>query len=167
MRGFVAANYSTESLVWALSNQQGNEWRHGLAPIEPRGQYQMIVEGVSGKSFEGDIALDDIGVLPIEGCTLTPVDADPIQASQQAISCGFERDFCQWQFDLTGKFNWTRHTDATPSSATGPSSGADNTPYYIYIEASDPQEEGDRAGLISPFIARPKRGMCFQFYYHM
>lgn len=46
-------------------------------------------------------------------------------------------------------------------------SGADNTPYYIYIEASAPQKTGDRAGLISPFITRPKQGACFQFYYHM
>ena len=45
--------------------------------------------------------------------------------------------------------------------------GADNSPYYIYIEASSPQLPGDRAGIISPVISKAKSAMCFQFYYHM
>jgi hypothetical protein len=45
--------------------------------------------------------------------------------------------------------------------------GADNTPYYIYIESGFPQNEGDRAGLISPVISAAKRPVCFEFYFHM
>jgi len=45
--------------------------------------------------------------------------------------------------------------------------GADKTPYYIFIEASYPQAEGDRAGLISPIIPTSQRTMCFEFYFHM
>ena len=45
--------------------------------------------------------------------------------------------------------------------------GAGGSVYYIFIEASTPQKNGDRAGLISPVITRPKQGACFQFYYHM
>jgi hypothetical protein len=67
--------------------------------------------------------VDDIGILAGNVCELTPIDADPIQTSQQAIACGFEVDFCQWQFDPTGNFNWTRQTESTSSGDTGPSSG--------------------------------------------
>jgi hypothetical protein len=83
----------------------------------------MIVEGIRGNSFEGDIAIDDIGILPTDICILQPSAADPIQIFQQKIACGFEHDLCQWQDDPTGKFNWTRHTDTTPSVDTGPNSG--------------------------------------------
>jgi hypothetical protein len=185
IRTFVSSNFTSETLIWALPGPQGQEWKHGLVPLQPSGRYQIIIEGLRGKSYEGDIALDDIGVLPTGACALTPSDADPIQASYQAVSCSFEDNFCQWEFDPTGQFNWTRHTENTGSIDTGPSSGtkmskfnisifcfrdflgAQGTAYYIYIEASYPQKDGDRAGLSSPVIPTSKRPMCFQFYYHM
>ena len=123
LRTLTSTNFTSESLIWVLAGAQGREWRHAFAPFQPSGRYQIIIEGSRGKSFEGDIALDDIGVLPTESCSLQPVDADPIQVSQQAISCNFDENFCQWQFDPTGNFNWTRHTENTPSTGTGPSSG--------------------------------------------
>ncbi|CAF4185562.1 unnamed protein product, partial [Rotaria sp. Silwood2] len=167
LRSTVSANFTTETLIWALAGQQGKDWKHAFAPIQPNGKYQVIIEGVRGKGFDGDIAVDDIGILPTDSCTLQPIDADPIQMSVQLIGCRFEQNFCQWQFDPTGDFNWTRHTESTSSIGTGPSSGADNSPYYIYIEASYPRNESDRAGLISPVITKPQRPICFLFYYHM
>jgi hypothetical protein len=123
LRTLTSSNFTIESLVWVLAGPQGKEWKHAFAPIQASGRYQIIVEAIRGKSFEGDIAIDDIGITANAECILQPVDADPIQVSQQALSCGFENDFCQWKFDPTGKFNWTRHTENTPSSETGPSSG--------------------------------------------
>ncbi|CAF0847412.1 unnamed protein product, partial [Rotaria sordida] len=167
LRSMTSTNFTTESLIWALAGHQGKTWKHGFAPIQPNGRYQVIIEGVRGKNYEGDIALDDIGVLPTETCVLQPYEADPIQISTQLVTCRFEQNFCQWQFDPTGDFNWTRHTESTPSTGTGPTTGADDSPYYIYIEASSPQKEGDRAGLISPVITKSQRTLCFQFYFHM
>ena len=109
--------------MWSLSGSQGQDWKHGFVPIQLNGRYQIVIEGVRGKSFEGDIALDDIGVLPTDGCILQPIDADPVQIFQQAIACGFEENFCRWKFDPAGNFNWTRHTGNTPSVDTGPSTG--------------------------------------------
>jgi hypothetical protein len=54
---------------------------------------------------------------------MQPIDADPIQVSQQGISCGFEENICQWKFDPTSNFNWTRHKESTQSPETGPDSG--------------------------------------------
>lgn len=184
LRSISTNNFTSESVIWALDGQQGKDWRHGFVPVQSNERYQIIIEGVRGKSFEGDIAIDDIGVLPKDTCVIQPIEADPIRIYQEKIACHFEKDFCQWQFDPTGKFNWTRHTETTPSTDTGPNSGierirkveiiihsfvigADNTPYYIFIESSYPQYEGDRAGLISPILPSTKRPMCFEFYYHM
>ena len=123
LRSLGPNNFTSETLVWVLAGPQGNNWRHGFAPIQANGRYQIVIEGVRGKGFEGDIAIDDIGISTTHSCSLQPVDAAPIQVSQQAIACGFEENFCQWQHDPTGKFNWTRHTESTPSLDTGPSSG--------------------------------------------
>jgi hypothetical protein len=90
----------------------------------------MIIEGVRGRNFEGDIAIDDIGILSTDTCVLQPIDADPIRIFQDKIACGFEQNFCQWQFDPTGNFNWTRHTAATPSMDTGPNSGKRKTKLF-------------------------------------
>jgi hypothetical protein len=123
LRSLISSNFTTESLVWVLSGQQGNNWNHGFVPIQPNGRYQIIIEGISGRSFEGDIAVDDIGISPTDSCALQPVDASPVEVFRQAISCGFQDNLCQWEHDPTGKFNWTRHTESTPSIDTGPSSG--------------------------------------------
>jgi len=122
-RSFTTGNFTTDSLAWILDGQQGNEWRHGFVPIRPTGRYQVVIEGLYGRSFDGDVAIDDIGVLPTETCVLQPIQADPIGKFQEKFACGFETDFCQWQMDPTGKFNWTRHTESTPSTDTGPCSG--------------------------------------------
>ncbi|CAM4977745.1 unnamed protein product [Rotaria socialis] len=132
VRSLVSANLTSESLVWALAG--------------PR---------VRGKSFEGDIAVDEIGVQQTDSCKLQPFEADPVEVSQALVTCRFEDDFCQWKFDPTGQFNWTRHTGSTGSSGTGPTTGADNSPFYIYIEASYPRERNEtqskqwRVGLIN------------------
>jgi hypothetical protein len=123
LRSLISDNFTTESVVWTLDGPQGEAWRHGFVPIQPNGRYQIILDGVRGKAFEADIALDDIGVLLTDSCVLQPSQADPIEMFRQKIACGFEQNFCQWELDPTGKFNWTRHTENTPSIDTGPSSG--------------------------------------------
>jgi hypothetical protein len=60
IRTFVSSNFTSETLIWALPGPQGQEWKHGLVPLQPSGRYQIIIEGLRGKSYEGDIALDDM-----------------------------------------------------------------------------------------------------------
>ncbi|CAF4830330.1 unnamed protein product, partial [Rotaria socialis] len=94
VRSIVSANFTSESLVWALAGPRGPEWKHAFVPIQPNGRYQIIIEGVRGKSFEGDVAVDDIGVLQTESCKLQPFEADPAEVSQALVTCRFEEDFC-------------------------------------------------------------------------
>ena len=130
LRSYWINNFTVESLLWTLEGQQGNNWKHAFAPFQPYGRYQIIIEGIRGQFFEGDIAIDDIGILPTGACALQPTEADPIQTFQKQINCGFETDTCQWQDDVTGQLNWTRHTDKTPTVDTGPTSGKRNRKSY-------------------------------------
>jgi hypothetical protein len=123
----------------------------------------------------GYIALDDVRILN--------------GACQSARVCDFEDPaICGYQNDITANFGWSRHTGSTSSSATGASNGKYETKtkdhrllslfyldhtygtsigYYMYIETSYPQQENDKARLISPEYTITPGGSCLQFFYHM
>lgn len=94
--------------------------------------YQVVFEGIRGKGYQGDIAIDDIAftvgacvVLPhnavhIIPTTAAPSTAPPTTPPKGKFNCDFEIDFCSWTQDSSDKFNWTRHRGRTSSTDTGP-----------------------------------------------
>tara|TARA_R110001583_G_scaffold35585_3_gene118229 strand:+ start:24703 stop:29169 length:4467 start_codon:yes stop_codon:yes gene_type:complete len=77
----------------------------------------------------------------------------------------FETGLDGWTQDLGDNFDWTRDAGGTPSTNTGPSTGASGS-YYMYTEASS--NYGKIANFDSPSFnlsgtVNPK----FIFYYHM
>ncbi len=78
----------------------------------------------------------------------------------------FETDLGQWSNVSTDQFDWTRYSGSTPSSSTGPSSGANST-YYAYIETSSgpAYQTGNTAILLSPEL--PESNVELRFNYHM
>ncbi|XP_061115646.1 MAM domain-containing glycosylphosphatidylinositol anchor protein 1 [Conger conger] len=48
--------------VWAVSGNQGPQWRLARVPVTPIGPFQVVFEGVRGGGYEGDIAIDDVSV---------------------------------------------------------------------------------------------------------
>lgn len=52
---------SSNRTIWRLSGNQGQQWLQGQAPIPVlKTSYKVIFEGVRGRSYTGDIAIDDI-----------------------------------------------------------------------------------------------------------
>ncbi|XP_052264984.1 uncharacterized protein LOC127867694 isoform X3 [Dreissena polymorpha] len=49
-------------LVWSLSGEQGAKWFHGQVPLESNQPYTVLFEGVIGKGYTGDIAVDDVSL---------------------------------------------------------------------------------------------------------
>lgn len=52
--------------VWQKAGDQGNVWQFSQAEIHldgPHDSFRILIEGVTGNSFYGDIAIDDIIVL--------------------------------------------------------------------------------------------------------
>jgi len=80
---------------------------------------------------------------------------------------GFESGLGQWSQSGGDDLDWTRNSNGTPSSNTGPSSAYEGT-WYMYIEASNPNYPTKTAGLISPcFNLSGMATASLNFQYHM
>ncbi|XP_022800392.1 MAM and LDL-receptor class A domain-containing protein 1-like [Stylophora pistillata] len=49
------------ALLWTENGNQGDDWRKVEIGIKGGSQYKLIIEAVRGRSFRGDIAIDDVG----------------------------------------------------------------------------------------------------------
>ncbi|XP_057298293.1 MAM and LDL-receptor class A domain-containing protein 2-like isoform X2 [Hydractinia symbiolongicarpus] len=174
-----------ENLVWSLSGNQGSGWRFASAPMYSKLDYQMVFEAIHGGGSTGDIALDDI-VYSIRRCPVQPKNADPkfkttpkptlppTTAAPTVYSCNYEqKTLCQWVQDGTDNFNWTVQQGHTSSSGTGPSADhtiKNSTGSYLFMEASYPRKNGDKARILSPVIHSDRSAghpHCLKFWFHM
>lgn len=154
---YIQRNGSTARNIWSRTGNQQNIWRHGQVNLYMYGQYKVLIEGVRGTGYQGDIAIDDV-VITNGRCA-------------PAGSCNFEQGLCGWTNAIVGDdFDWQRDFGGTPSSRTGPK--VDHTlgtssGHYMYIETSGTGRKiGQRAWLISD-IMRPTSAGCLRFWYHM
>uniref|UniRef100_A0A4W3HYC3 Metalloendopeptidase n=1 Tax=Callorhinchus milii TaxID=7868 RepID=A0A4W3HYC3_CALMI len=107
---------------------------------------------------------------PLHGVAVTSPGRAMQPDSPRELLCDFEHGFCDWEQSTRDDFDWTRCRYHTSSWETGPN--GDHTKgqckrkggRYLYIEASYPQQSGDRAALISPVIRGPA---CLLFWYNM
>lgn len=77
----------------------------------------------------------------------------------------FETDLGLWSQDNSDGFNWTRHSNGTPSSGTGPNSASDGN-FYIYTEATN--NFNNNSNLISPcYNLGSVSSAQLTFNYHM
>jgi bacillolysin len=80
---------------------------------------------------------------------------------------GFENTLGAWTQDATDDFDWAVDANGTPSSNTGPSSAVQGT-YYVYVEASSPNNTNKKTILNSPcFNLTSANTATFTFKYHM
>jgi len=152
---------TNDTALWTKSSVQANYWNRATVNVgaNPYG-WKLFFElepnlDVFG-AWTDDVAIDDIS---FSQCSEN--------RSRNVFECDFESDFCSWETDGLADFSWTRISAQTSSLATGPP--GDHTTgkgYYVYIEASAPQQSGDRAWLASP-LEPPTTASCLLFYYHM
>ena len=78
----------------------------------------------------------------------------------------FEAGMGNWLNVSSGDtHDWTRDSGGTPSSSTGPASGALGSTWYMYLEASDASVASNNVILEGPSIDGTGRELTF--YYHM
>ncbi|XP_078334103.1 MAM and LDL-receptor class A domain-containing protein 1-like [Crassostrea virginica] len=129
----------TNTTVWSLSGDQGNRWIQGQVPITASRNYQVVIEGLRGSSFAGDIAIDDVSFSSSK-CGISPSSASPstsggsnvtttplttvasTQPVQGQLNCDFSSGPCLWTQDKSDQFDWTRKSGATATVNTGPPS---------------------------------------------
>ncbi|KAH3835309.1 SCO-spondin-like isoform X2 [Dreissena polymorpha] len=61
-------------VVWSLTGDQGNSWKEGQVPLNSNQSYSILLSGVIGNGFQGDIAVDDINV-SVGYCEVKPSSA--------------------------------------------------------------------------------------------
>ncbi|XP_031559294.1 MAM and LDL-receptor class A domain-containing protein 2-like [Actinia tenebrosa] len=59
-----ANNNGSLRLLWLKGGEQGHYWHEALIDILETGEYKVEIDGVRGKSYRGDIAIDDIAFYP-------------------------------------------------------------------------------------------------------
>ncbi|KAM8849735.1 uncharacterized protein AB9W97_021314 isoform 2-T2 [Spinachia spinachia] len=162
--------------LWAMMNNQGPEWHHGIVDIPVSGPFQIIIEGIRGSNALSDVALDDISIhfsscsgnFPgLVGGTEPPTSAAAVFPSLPIcnMECSFDSNLCSWNQMVTDTFDWTWQNGSTSTPMTGPSAGHAGDGHYLYIEASS-VTHGDTARLISSECSK-SGPQCLQFWYHM
>lgn len=80
---------------------------------------------------------------------------------------GFETGVAGWAQSTTDDFDWTRWTGSTGSTGTGPTSAVEGS-YYIYTEASNPNNPTKTAIITSPaFDLSSVNSANLNFQYHI
>ncbi|CAH3027830.1 unnamed protein product, partial [Porites evermanni] len=167
---------SSRTTVLSTSGNKGDKWYMAQSSLTGSEQFKIAFEAVRGYSYRGDIALDEIKLAP-GGCD-TPATAAPSTTTQTVLPtttskppvrsevfCNFDaQSLCQFTQGSDDQFDWTLNKDSTQSVNTGPSKDISSAGYYVYAEASNPRQTGDRAHLVSPSLTGD---FCVQFYYHM
>jgi V8-like Glu-specific endopeptidase len=158
----VSTNGVTWTTLWTRSNDQGLNWITDTVDLNAyttETELRLRFNGVTGNGFNSDIAIDDISVIQgTANCNL--INTFP-------YSEGFETGLGDWTQDIDDDFDWLRNSGATPSNGTGPSA-ANSGNFYVYTEASAPNDGGKVARLISPCF--DITGLTFPeltFDYHM
>lgn len=55
---------NTESEIWSLNGEAGNAWYQAEVPIASPAPFRIILAARVGKNHLGDIAIDDVSVIP-------------------------------------------------------------------------------------------------------
>jgi chitodextrinase/uncharacterized Ntn-hydrolase superfamily protein len=151
--------------LWSASGNQGNAWQTQQLDLS---SYQgstvsFRFDATTGNGVESDMGIDNISIAEagVIICANT-VDTFPYDES-------FESSFGVWSQSAIDDLDWTRDSNGTPSSNTGPSSAFDGS-VYIYVEASGNGTgyPNKRAIIESPcFDFTDKTSANFSFNYHM
>ncbi|KAL5006374.1 hypothetical protein ScPMuIL_015180 [Solemya velum] len=144
---------------WMKSGNKGKKWIQTSITINIQTSFTVVIEGVIGRSYTSDIAIDDVSIvnLPcIQGTYLADCDFEATNL------CGYTQD--------VGSFRWTSRHGSTPTSGTGPS--ADHTygtkaGQYMLLGSCSMHHAGDKVSLKSRQLQASRSDLCVTFYYHM
>jgi len=158
----VSTNGATWTTLWTKSGDQGTAWitdTVDLSAYTSANNLRIRFHGTTGASYDSDIAIDAVQLSQgTPNCSL--VNTFPYNES-------FENTLGGWMQESNDDMDWTVNNGGTPSNGTGPTAANDGS-YYIYTEASNPNNPNKTAFLTSPCfdmisVANPE----MSFMYHM
>lgn len=146
--GFNYASY-TRSTVWKKAGSQGNKWLQGRKTIFSDSFFKIVFEGVVGKSYQGDIALDDISAT-LGACPPSKV-------------CDFEIDFCDYSVDNSTVLEWKRGSSSDGTTFYDDHTTSTQAGNFAYLNTGV-GSFGDK-GLLKSKQYRALGNECLQFWY--
>ncbi|KAH9494979.1 hypothetical protein Btru_018315, partial [Bulinus truncatus] len=153
---YTVAPGSSRLLVWTKHGSQANDWLDAAVTLQLTAGTTIQFEGVRGTEYLGDIAIDDISLVP--GTCISDTTAN---------RCDFEIDMCGYRSETAGFWQrWQRSTSTTGTGPTNDHSYGTPQGHYAYAEASSPRVPGDKIRMIG--LPRPATtAQCVSYYYHM
>ena len=149
-------NGNSFTTVSSIIGNQGIEWLSQTVDLSDFNGLKVIIrfEALVGTTFRSDVSLDEILVTSEDNPDAT------------TLGFSFENSLDGWNNSTNDDFDWTNDRDGTTSLETGPSNASEGS-YYMYIETSDPVNNGDRAFLQRAFDFTNQKNASITFDYHM
>ncbi|HEX7025618.1 MAG TPA: PQQ-binding-like beta-propeller repeat protein [Gammaproteobacteria bacterium] len=123
---------------------------------------------LSGTPGDTDLGLNSFQISVSDGqfTDTATLEIDVNYAPTVLFSDDFETGLGNWSNTASGdNHNWLLDSLGTPSSGTGPATGADSSVYYVYLETSQAYYAGDTAILLGPPVNAVNIHLAFR--YHM
>ncbi|XP_048590312.1 uncharacterized protein LOC5511434 isoform X2 [Nematostella vectensis] len=139
---------TSNTVVWRVSGANEKQWVFGQTPINTDGKrFKFIVEGIAGAGSEGDIAIDDLGLVP-GPCDLVQDTSLP--------DCLFKDGLCEWQ-----SVGWV-HVAAADSLLSPAVPQPDSGPGIV---RTSPSYQGQGSLLLTPQLDPSDGYRCARFWY--
>jgi hypothetical protein len=159
------ANYTyIYTYLYGIFGTLGSNWQKYEIPIgKTLPGYQIEINSSPNYvnyTYYSEVALDDLKLINCGPSSQLSID--------QSLDCDFDIDFCSYSEDSTSEFLWERIKGPTYSYETGPNGDhTSGSGYYIFIETSYPQKQGDKARIYSSIQTKVNQDICIIFWYHM
>lgn len=118
----------------------------------------------TGLASDGDLSNDTLSLSIVNSIKTLPYteDFDGLTPLVNGILSN------GWVTEQNGGFSWYTNTNATTSTATGPSSDNSGSGGYVYTEGSTPAVQGEVASIISPCIdlSSNPANLTMEYFYH-
>lgn len=157
-----------EDRVWFESGlgKKTDDWTRAVVEIKAEEEtcFKLVVEARLHETASS-VGLDDLFIANGTCCASISTPEDTAKAN-----CDFdEGTFCNWRQSMKSSFSWSigsgeTNSGKTSGGLTGPKADASGNGKYAFIEASEPQMNGDKAILISNMMEGQQ---CMRFKYHM
>jgi hypothetical protein len=130
---------SSFSNLFSVSDNQGLDWKKATVSLSAYEGDNVIFRfvGNTGSNYQSDISIDDFRIFDDPS---TPYIATDFESEAQGpTGCGGTQVLSgEWGNALNDDLDWVVDQSGTGSGGTGPSTGANGTSKYAYVEASSP-----------------------------